>query len=89
MGVALDECRTQRVFEGLTILKRDLFNRLHRVEVLGKAHGKTCITQFDNKTRHQVKDGHGSDHLSTDSSFAALAMSVWYLSRMWSVSFAS
>ncbi len=44
------------------------------------------VAQFGDETGEQVE--HGVAYLSTASSLAALAMSVWYLSRMWSVSLA-
>ena len=51
--------------------------------------GKPALRSSTIKPDIKSRTGISSTHLSTDSSFAALAMSVWYLRRMCNVSFAS
>ena len=92
MRVVLHHRGAEGVLERLAVLDGDVLHGLHRVEVLGQRHRQPGIAQFGDEAGEEVEHGDRGmvpvDYLSTPSSFAALAMSVWYFSRMWSVSLA-
>ena len=88
MRVVLHHRGAERVLERVPILDRDVLDRLHGVEVLGQRHRQPRVAELCDEASHQIEHRIRPGYLSTDSSFAALAMSVWYLSRMCSVSLA-
>src|SRR3954463_3595789 len=91
VGVVLHQRRGQGVLERLTILEGNVLHRLHGVEVLCQRHRESRSAQLLNEPRQQVQHGSRTYFFkgsSTESSLVALAMSVWYLSRMCSVSLA-
>src|SRR4029077_3169284 len=114
--VVLHQRRRQRVLERRAVLERDVLHRLHRVEVLGQAHGEARLTQLHDEPVQELEHGRARDlglrggevghrrpqALSVDSgpprfrpwpslanSLTALAMSVWYLRRMFAVEVAT
>jgi hypothetical protein len=82
--LVLDERRRQGVLERFTIFDRNMPHGLHRIEVLREADRQACLTQLPNEPAEQVEHAalFGGAHSSTESSFAALAISVWYFNKM-------